>query len=279
MSLSDYIRRQPKPLLFVIGLVLVVAAGFIDHLTGQDLSFLLFYLIPVYFFTWFMTRRLGVFASVLCAIMWIFENATAKVQVFHSNISYLNMSIELVFFFLALYLLCALKEALGINEELGRIDFLTGAMNRNAFYDLAGREINRLERYKRPFTVANVDVDNLKVVNYKFGYQAGDRLLCSVADTIKASLRKVDVVSRFGGDEFAILLPETDAEPAQAVLSRIRNVLLNTMEKNSWPVTFSFGTVTFIKAPDNVEQMMKKVITVMYAAKDSGMNTIEQEVA
>ena len=277
MSLSKYIREQPKPILFAIGLALVVLAGFIDYLTGQDLSFLLFYLIPVYFFIWFMTRRRGVFVSILCSLIWIFENVTDKIQAFHSYVSYLDMSIELVFFFLVTYLLCALKEARGVNEELSRIDSLTGVMNRAAFYDLAGREIGRLERYKRPFTVANVDIDNLKMVNYKFGYQAGDRLLHSVADTIKMNLRKVDFISRFGGDEFAILLPETAAEPAQVVLSRIRNVLLNNMDKNLWPVTFSFGTVTFLKAPASVENMMKKVVTVMYTAKDSGKNTIEQE--
>jgi diguanylate cyclase len=99
-----------------------------------------------------------------------------------------------------------------------------------------------------------------------------------MADTIKRNLRKVDLVSRFGGDEFTILLPETGAEAAQVVLSRIRNVLLNIMEKNEWPVTFTFGTVTFLKAPASVEVMMKKVGSVMYSGKDSGMNTIEHEV-
>ena len=193
-------------------------------------------------------------------------------------LSHIRLSVELILVFLIIYLLWALKKALDSNKKLGRTDLLTGAINRNAFYDLADREIGRLDRYKRAFTVANVDIDNFKVVNYRFGYPTGDRLLNSVAETIKSNLRKVDVVSRFGGDEFAILLPETGAEPAQVVLSRIRNILLNNMEKNSWPVTFSFGTVTFLKAPVSVEEMMKKVGTVMYTAKDSGMNTIEQEI-
>jgi diguanylate cyclase (GGDEF)-like protein len=151
-------------------------------------------------------------------------------------------------------------------------------MNRAAFYDDAGKEILRLERYKRAFTVAYVDIDNFKVVNYRHGHRTGDQLLCAVAETIKKNLRKVDLVARFGGDEFTILLPETGAEGAQVVLSRIRNVLLNTMEKNEWPVTFTFGTVTFLKAPASVEEMIKKVGSVMYSGKDSGMNTIEHEV-
>lgn len=278
MNLTDFLRKQPKPLLIVMGVILIAIAAFTDHLTGDDLSFLLFYLIPVYFFVWFTTRRLGIVVSILCAVIWMAENISDRIYIYHAHVSYLSMSMELVFFFLVTYLLCMLKEAMGINEELSRMDTLTGAMNRNAFYDFAGREISRLERYMHPFTISYVDIDNFKVINYRFGHNTGDRLLCSVTDTIKKNLRKVDVVSRFGGDEFTILLPETGAEAAQVVLSRIRNVLLNVMEKNEWPVTFTFGTVTFLKAPSSVEDMMKKVGSVMYSGKDSGMNTIEHEI-
>jgi len=276
--IEDFIRKQPRILLITAGLILIVTAAVADHLTGDNLSFLLFYLIPVCFFVWFTTRRIGVLASILCAVTWMSENISDKICVYHAKVSYLNMSIELVFFFLVTYLLCMLKEAMGVNEELARLDTLTGAMNRTAFYDMAGREISRLERYMRPFTVAYVDIDNFKMINYRNGHRAGDQLLCSMAATIRQNLRKVDLVSRFGGDEFTILLPETGAEAAQVVLSRIRNVLLNTMEKNEWPVTFTFGTVTFLKAPASVEAMMKKVGSVMYSGKDSGMNTIEHEV-
>ena len=278
MTMANYIRRQPGIVVAALGLLLVVGAAALDHVTGQDLSSLCFYLIPVYFFIWFTTRRTGALISVLCSLVWFGENITDKVRFFHSHISYLNMSAEVVFFFLATLLVCVLKDALGINEKLSRQDALTGAVNRNAFYDLAGKEIARLERYKHPFTVAYMDIDNFKVVNYRFGHNTGDQLLCSVADTVRKNLRKLDIISRFGGDEFTILLPETGPEAAQEVLSRIRNILLNIMESNKWPVTFTFGTVTFLKAPSSVEEMMKKVGGVMYAGKDSGMNTIEQEI-
>ena len=278
MSAADKIRSLPKILLITLGSLIICTAAYIDHATGQNLSFLCFYLIPVSFFVWFTTRRIGVLASILCATIWLVENTGDKAHIFHSEISYLNMSIELVFFFLVTLLLSSLKEALGINEELSRVDALTGAVNRKAFYDLAGREIARLERYKHPFTVAYMDIDNFKVVNYRFGHRVGDQLLRSVADTVRKNLRKLDIVSRFGGDEFTILLPETGAEAAQAVLSRMRNVLLNVMEANKWPVTFTFGTVTFLKPPSSVEEVVKKVGSLMYSAKDSGMNTIEQEI-
>jgi len=277
MSAAYKIRSLPKILLITLGAVTIGAAVSIDRVTGDNLSFLCLYLMPVSYFVWFTTRRIGVLTSVLCAMIWLVENVSDKTHLFRPGISYLNMSIELVFFFLVTLLLCSLKEALGINEELSRLDALTGAVNRRAFYDLAGREIARLERYKHPFTVAYMDIDNFKVVNYRFGHKVGDQLLRSVADTMRKNLRKLDIISRFGGDEFTILLPETGAEVAQAVVSRMRNVLLSTMDANKWPVTFTFGTVTFLKPPSSVEEMVKKVGSLMYSGKDSGMNTIEQE--
>ncbi len=278
MNISDYIRNQPRIVVIILGIVLVTTAAIADYVTGSDLSFLLFYLIPVYFFVWFATRKIGVIVSIICAAIWAAENIINRAYIYHSPVSYLNISIEIVFFFIVAYLICLLKEAMGINEELARKDTLTGVMNRSAFYDIADRERLRLERYSRPFTVTYIDIDNFKIINYRFGHHAGDRLLRCVAETIKGSLRKIDIVSRFGGDEFTILLPETGAEAAQVVLSRLRNVLLNIMEKNEWSVTFTFGTVTFLKAPVSVEEMMKKVGSVMYSGKDSGMNTIEHEI-
>ena len=276
MALTCYIRKQPKVFVILTGLMLTALAGIFDRITGQNFAFLLFYLIPVYFFVWFVSKRAGILIAAVCALVWIADNIGAAYQPYGST--YLNMSTELIFFFIATMLLCVLKEALGVNDGLSRTDCLTGAINRRAFYDAASYEILRAQRYKRPFTVTSMDIDNFKIINYRFGHATGDKLLKAVAGTITNNLRKVDIIARFGGDEFIILMPETGPEGAQVVLSRIRNVLLNIMEKNSWPVTFTFGTVTFVKAPSSVEEMMKKTGSVMYNAKDNGMNTVEQEV-
>lgn len=189
-----------------------------------------------------------------------------------------SIATKLLFLFIILYLLSELKDALKRERELARTDNLTKIANRKSFYDLAASETNRLRRYKHPFTAAYLDIDNLKMVNYRFGYGTGDQLLQSVAEAVKKNIRDVDIVSRFGGDEFALLLPETGAESAQIVLSRLRTKLLDLAQKNEWPVTFSFGVATFISPPESVEAMMKMVSGLMYSAKDAGPNMIDQNV-
>lgn len=176
------------------------------------------------------------------------------------------------------YLVSSLGALLRREKELERIDALTGIPNRRAFYDLAGLEMSRNRRYKHPFTVAYLDIDNLKMVNYRLGYNTGDSLLQTVARTIKGNIREVDVVSRFGGDEFALLLPETNAESAQVVLSRLRIKLLDAMKSSQWPTTFSFGAATFVTPPSSIEDMVKKAGTLMYSAKNSGPNMIDQDI-
>lgn len=106
----------------------------------------------------------------------------------------------------------------------------------------------------------------------------GDTLLQAVASTIQGDLRSTDLVARVGGDEFVLMLPETGAESAAAILHRIRQALLDCMQRHSWPVTFSIGAVSFVRAPDSVEEMIRQVDGLMYTAKNKGKDRIEQAV-
>ena len=105
-----------------------------------------------------------------------------------------------------------------------------------------------------------------------------DELLKTVANVMKESARLSDIVSRLGGDEFVLLLPEVDAHQAYAVVERLRERLLDEMQKHAWPVTFSIGVVTFEMAPDSVLEMLRHADETMYQSKHNGKNRISQAI-
>ncbi len=159
-------------------------------------------------------------------------------------------------------------------EQLSRTDDLTGIMNRRAFTELCMIEIGRARRFENPFSVAFIDLDNFKVVNDKFGHSTGDELLCSVAETIQKNIREIDLFTRLGGDEFMLLLVKSDSESSLEVVKKLQNMLMDVMNKKGWPVTFSIGLVTYNSPPDEVEEIIRNTDELMYAAKQSGKNTI-----
>jgi diguanylate cyclase (GGDEF)-like protein len=182
------------------------------------------------------------------------------------------------FFVVTALILSRLKAAYQAEQELSRVDFLTGVANGRAFRQVADMEKHRVRRYKHPLTLAYLDIDNFKVVNDRFGHQTGDVLLVWVARSIKRNLRATDFVARAGGDEFAILLPETGAEAGQFVLYKLQRVLIDLVKQNAWPVTFSIGAATFIAEPESLEQMIQSADDLMYTAKRNGKNRIAQAV-
>jgi len=171
-----------------------------------------------------------------------------------------------------------LRVSLRREHELARMDALTAVPNRRAFYEVLQRERHRLERSGRPLTLAYVDLDNFKEVNDNFGHMAGDSVLTTVASVMSRSLRKADVVARLGGDEFAIMLPETNVEAARQVATKIHLRLMEAMEHNGLPVTFSVGVVTFTVALGTVEDLLQKADELMYSVKIHGKSNVRFEV-
>lgn len=117
------------------------------------------------------------------------------------------------------------EDALRQSEEkyrrLANIDLLTGLNNRRYFYELALAEFRRIKRYYHPLTLMIMDVDHFKLINDHYGHLAGDQVLKMVSREMQSILREVDILGRFGGEEFIVLLPETDLEKAQAVANRL----------------------------------------------------------
>jgi diguanylate cyclase (GGDEF)-like protein len=167
-----------------------------------------------------------------------------------------------------------LKRLLAKEQELARIDPLTVVPNRRAFYEALDQERVRSRRYRRPFTIAYVDLDNFKKVNDSLGHAMGDELLVQVAAGLKSNLRASDYIGRLGGDEFAVLLPETDATAAQLVLRKLRLRLLEEMKAHDWQVTFSIGAATFLDPPDSLDVMIRMADETMYAIKAHGKDNV-----
>jgi diguanylate cyclase (GGDEF)-like protein len=170
--------------------------------------------------------------------------------------------------------LSKLKQALRHEKELARTDTLTTIANRRAFFEIAGNELSRMNRYKRPFTIAYLDLDDFKLVNDQLGHEAGDDLLRRVAIAIGSTIRSSDLIARVGGDEFAILLPETNEDQARSVMVKINASLQETLKKHDPTTTYSIGVVTYVRPPSTVDDMLKKADHMMYAAKREGKNGI-----
>lgn len=274
MNFLENIEKQNKSFIIVIGYIIIGVLGIIDTLTGKELDFSLFYVIPILIVIWHTGLGTGIVFSLISALVWLLSDVLSG-NVTLLSIYAWNTLIKLGFFLTIAFLLSRLLTVLEHQREIAHTDYLTGALNSLFFYNVLQMEINRSLRYKNPFTIAYIDLDNLKTVNYEFGYATGDKVLCFVANQIKNSLRKVDVVARLGSDEFALLMPETNQKSAQVVLSKLQHNILAGMQKNNWPVTLSIGVLTCLDTPPTANEAIKKVDDLMYSVKKSSKNNIK----
>jgi diguanylate cyclase (GGDEF)-like protein len=278
MNISEYFNKQSKPYLITISFILVILIGIADYLTGEEISSAIFYLLPVSLASWCISKRSGVLVSIVSTITWITADLMSRKSFLHPLVHFWNTIVSLSFFLIVSYILSALKTSLDRERELARTDFLTNIVNRRYFIELANREIRRSQRFRHHFTVSYIDIDDFKIINDRFGHNEGDALLSSLAAEIKNNIRETDIAVRLGGDEFGILMPETDHEAARVVLPKLKERLSETMKKKRWPVTFSIGVMTFMTPPVSIDDMISRVDNLMYTVKKSGKNEIRYDV-
>ena len=268
----DLFSSRSSITVIFISLMLLAMLGWIDYLTG-DYSMIVFYLIPVSLVAWFVTWYSGLFFCLLALMTrFIADEVSSSFSLNNAKLHYWNLFIEFLFLLIMCLLFSALRKNLDSEKTRASTDSLTGALNRRAFFDIAEYELNRSQRYKHATTIAYIDLDNFKGINDRLGHTIGDNLLVTVTKTITSNIRSSDILSRFGGDEFVILLPETKTEAAAAFLGKIQNQLNQAMAAKNWPVSFSIGAITYLKAPPGVEEVIKKADMLMYEVKRSVKN-------
>jgi diguanylate cyclase (GGDEF)-like protein len=253
---------------------LIAIIGVIDYSIGPEISTALFYVLPIGAGAWYDSRISGYVLSFIAAIVWLITDYITGQQYSSHAILFWNAFVRLALFIIISHLMASYRSQLKKEEGEADTDSLTGAYNTRGFYVRAEEERLRFQRFLRPFTVAYVDLDNFKKVNDTEGHRVGDEVLRQVVSAAKAFSRKNDLVARLGGDEFAFLFVETGFAEAGAAMSKIRSSMLQVMQTNNWPVTFSVGMVTYSKVPESVEQMVKLADDLMYLVKKNSKNDV-----
>jgi len=165
------------------------------------------------------------------------------------------------------------REAEMILIERANTDQLTSAKSRRYLEQKISEEICRADRYKKPLSMIIFDLDHFKSVNDKWGHPVGDDVLVHVAELTKEEVRETDTLARLGGEEFAVLMPETDLQGAKISAERIRNILNENLHKVAGNVTASFGVAERANH-ETFESWYKRADDAVYLAKEKGRNCV-----
>ena len=166
------------------------------------------------------------------------------------------------------------------HEEIYRlttIDGLTQVFNKRYFLETLEREIGRAQRYRRDLSLIIFDIDHFKKINDTYGHLAGDHVLKHLALVIKSRIRREDILSRYGGEEFTIILPEIDRENASQFADKIRRLIEKAVfkfEDTEIPITISIGVAAYAPESGDVAEFIKVADDKLYQAKTQGRNRV-----
>jgi diguanylate cyclase (GGDEF)-like protein len=287
-SRSDDPSRPPfglaERLLALAVALAVLAMLFVGNRSRPELRFVPFYLLPSAVVAWYAGRPLGLTVGFVAGIAWGLAQeplaAIADVGVIGWNVAmYVAACMGSAAIAGALRKsVLALEATVAREQELARVDALTGVRNVRAFRELLEPELLRVRRYGRAVTVAFLDADGFKGINDRFGHAVGDRALQLLARTLGASLRRTDVIARLGGDEFGVILTDTGPDDARAVLAKACERVTEAAAAQGWTLTMSVGAVSCVEGIHAVESVIDRADTLMFSVKRGGKNSIRLEV-
>ena len=231
IDISIKFKKPKQIVILIISVVLIFILGITDYFSGYELSFSIFYLIPISFATLFSNRQIDLLISFISASVWL----TADLLSYHTYskmlIPFWNALMRLGYFVLHTFLLSKLLNLYQKTKLISLIDPLTNIANWRSFQEKFKSALQKANISNLPLALAYFDLDNFKTVNDIFGHSTGDDLLKMIASKTLLLIRPNDLISRIGGDEFTLLLPETNFNNAKLIIERVRNELLNLIRE------------------------------------------------
>jgi diguanylate cyclase (GGDEF)-like protein len=277
-TIIEFPNKLPKPILTLVGLLLVLAIGGLDTITSYDVSVSFLYLLPIILIAWYEGGLSATLISIFSAFTWGTSDLMSGPIYSHITVRIWNATMVLGMFLLVAYSISAAKKLFIKVHEHADTDDLTGVANIKSFYEQARIEISRSAKYKRPLTLAYIDIDNLRHVNDTLGHIAGDYILHEVAQIMRSTLRSTDIISRLGGSKFAVLMPETNSENATVIVYKVQEHLLDVVKKNGWPVAFSTGVVTCDGPTYTSDELIAMAEDLMNTARETGKNAVKSKI-
>jgi diguanylate cyclase (GGDEF)-like protein len=274
----DRLAARP-PALYGVALALMALVGVADYLTGDQILLFVFQLVPVGILAWGGGIYAGfagsVVASGIVLVTYVaYAGALLPIHVWHAAVTLTSTS-ALAWAVSRLRADRArITSLLESERRASREDPVTTLATARAFHERLTLELDRMRRHNRPLSLLYLDLDDFKRINDDRGHQAGDQLLLRVGKLLQLAVRKVDLCGRVGGDEFAVLMPETSAAEAALVAERIRDGMTKSFREGGASIGMSAGLGTFESPPIDAQVPLNQVDQLMYQAKKAGKDRI-----
>ena len=278
-SLLYYFEQLPGFVLVAVSLAFLSVIGFLDLATGPEISFSIFYLIPIGLVSWCLGAKAGQRFSILAAVVWLMADLSSGQTYSSAWIPYWNMLVRFGFFVIVASILATVRSHTEKEAVSARRDYLTGLPNARAFHELAEAHLQRALDDKKPFILAYVEAEGLQWINERYGRLAGDQMLCAVAETIQSSVSEPNLVARFSGTLFALLLPGTDPVSGKTLLEALQSKLRDqTHRKYQRPMKFAVAGCAFVTAPSGMGEFMQQAERLMARLSQNSVNDLAFEI-